>query len=302
MASPSQVMEGLSPVLEADAVAVVAYEDNTMVEIPLRDDGVAPDNVRSDGIYSAYFTQFRQSGQESRLQVSCKVEGDNTTTVVSGPAAARAFPARPSPSTPMCCGSSAVNDDTPRSPTGAFARSRSGGVIKVDPFDPATDMYPPGPVRDLSAAISDDLNTLELSFTSPGGQLDLGTVQSYMIFYSSNKTDLDSLSPASTVAQISPSDCDCSLQPQPPRSEVKLSLNITTFTQDQKTFFRVLLLNDADKTSQSNTAGVFLPSFPVPNAPLGLTWGIAIAIFLGSMGATFLVVGAVFWHKWFYKW
>ena len=35
---------------------------------------------------------------------------------------------------------------------------------------------------------------------------------------------------------------------------------------------------------------------------VGLTWGIAIAIFLGSMGGTFLVAGSVMWHKWYYEW
>ena len=35
---------------------------------------------------------------------------------------------------------------------------------------------------------------------------------------------------------------------------------------------------------------------------VGLTWGIAIAIVLGSMGGTFLVAGSVMWHKWYYEW
>ena len=418
----SQLMQGLNPVLDAEAVATIISDDNSKEEIQLRDDGVAPDNVESDGVYSAYFTKFKVNAQESRHQVTCKLRGGESTTVVNLTDSQRAFPSMPSASTPICCGSSAVTEDTPRSLTGAFSRSRSGGVVKFGPVD-SGNIYPPGPVRDLSLGnISAELLTFELSFTSPGAHLDEGTVKSFTIFYSTNKTELEWLDPASSLAlhHVTPSDCHCNLQPQPPRDKVHLSLDFQTFSCDQKTFFRVLLINEANSMSLSNTAGIFLPNFPpgnisdlslsniqenqetfdlhfttpgadfnkgtileykifysddedilsqldvnstipfvdwnnlavnssleagppttlvnltldmktftrnqqtffrvlvldlggksslsnvasffIPNYPLGLTWGIAIAIFLGSMGATFLVVGAVFWHKWYYKW
>lgn len=35
---------------------------------------------------------------------------------------------------------------------------------------------------------------------------------------------------------------------------------------------------------------------------VGMTWGIAIAIFIGAVGGTLLIVGTVMWHKWYYDW
>ena len=302
----SQVMEGLSPVLGADTEALVSSDDTQSVKVALKDDGVAPDNIRNDGIYSGYFTEFQSNQRESRHQVTCKVRGDEATTVLNVTATRRAFPSQPSSTTPICCGSSGVPADTPVSPTGTFSRSKSGGAVKFGEVG-QTVSYPPGPVRDLTLDnIVTDTLTFSLSFTSPGANLNKGTITSYTIFYSTNKTSLDELDTTSntTLPFITTEDCHCDLQPQPPASKVNLTLHIETFGSGQQTFFRVLLLNDANKISLSNTKGIFIPlqNSELSNVALGLTWGIAVAIFLGSMGATFLVVGAVFWHKWYYKW
>ena len=419
----SQVMEGLSPVLGADTEALLTSDDTQSVKVALKDDGVAPDNIKNDGIYSGYFTEFQTNQKESRHQVTCKVRGDDSTRVINVTAAHRAFPSQPSSTTPICCGSSGVPADTELSPTGTFSRSKSGGVVKFGPVDQTDLSYPPGPVRDLTLDnIATDSLTFSLSFTSPGANLNKGVIKSYTIFYSANKTLLDELdtTSTSTLPFITAEDCQCDLQPQPPNIKVNLTLHLETFNCGEQTFFRVLLLNDANKISLSNTKGIFLPNFPpgiisdlsmdniqenqetfdlhftspgadydigiisaykifyseeenllselemnssvasveinnlacncsldpqppltlinltldmttlprnqmtffrvlaqdiggktslsnqegffIPNYPLGLTWGIAVAIFLGSMGATFLVVGAVLWHKWFYKW
>ena len=304
----SQVTEGLSPVLGAETEALVTSDDSQTVKmtvkVTLKDDGVAPDNMKNDGIYSGYFTEFQVNPEESRHQVTCKVRGEDTTRVLNVTAANRAFPSRPSSTTPICCGSSGVPPDTPLSPTGTFTRSKSGGAVKFGPVD-QTVSYPPGPVRDLTVDnISSQNSTFSLSFTSPGANLDKGQIKAYTIYYSNNKTMLDQLDTTSnrSLPFITTEDCDCDLHPQPPTSKVHLTLRMETFSTGEQTFFRVLLLNDADKISLSNTKGIFLPNFFIPSYPLGLTWGIAVAIFLGSMGGTFLVFGAVFWHKWYYKW
>ena len=119
------------------------------------------------------------------------------------------------------------------------------------------------------------------------------------IFYSVDEDILSQLDVNSTIPFVDWNNLavNSSLEAGPPTTLVNLTLDMKTFTRNQQTFFRVLVLDLGGKSSLSNVA-----SFFIPNYPLGLTWGIAIAIFLGSMGATFLVVGAVFWHKWYYKW
>ena len=76
----SQVMEGLSPVLGASTEAVVTSDSTQSVSVVLTDDGVAPDNIKNDGIYSSYYNVTNVNG-ESRYSLSCKVGGTNETTV-----------------------------------------------------------------------------------------------------------------------------------------------------------------------------------------------------------------------------
>ena len=45
-----QVTQGVSPVIAADLRAFVSSDGSDEVEVILRDDGIAPDNIKSDGI------------------------------------------------------------------------------------------------------------------------------------------------------------------------------------------------------------------------------------------------------------
>ena len=160
-------------------------------------------------------------------------------------------------------------DDTPTSPTGVFTRSRSGGVISVK-GNSGGNIYPPAPIRDL--AITDILNgdSFNLTFTSPGEDLNTGTVAEYKIFYATNRTQLEDLSPSSNVSVVTEDmlKCnltlaDCSLEPQPALTPVNLRLNSTFFLADTDYSFRVLAVDAGQLTSVSNVA-VFAPSFNVP--------------------------------------
>ena len=77
-----QVMQGGNPVIAADLKALVS-EGEEVTEIRLRDDGITPDNVKNDGIYSAYFTQFKPNQAESRHSLVCSVAGTEATRVVN---------------------------------------------------------------------------------------------------------------------------------------------------------------------------------------------------------------------------
>ena len=77
-----QVMQGGNPVIAADLKALVS-EGEEVTEIRLRDDGITPDNVKNDGIYSAYFTQFKPNQGESRHSLVCSVAGTEDTRVVN---------------------------------------------------------------------------------------------------------------------------------------------------------------------------------------------------------------------------
>ena len=251
--------QGLSPVIAADLRAFVTSDGEPDWEISLKDDGVSPDNVGNDGIYSAYFTDFKPNQGETRHSLVCEVTGTEETKVVTR--TARAFPSAPSSSTPMCCGSSGVREDTPLSPTGSFTRSKSGGVIRFGQTGADTNIFPPGTIRDLRLGdFSGD--QFSLSFTSPGGDLNSGNISQFVIFFSENKTELSSsLGISSSVARITEADLactDCSLEPLPPLSKVQLRLNLNSFNPGDQVFFRVLAADEGNKTSLSNRANIIL--------------------------------------------
>ena len=77
-----QVRQGGNPVIAADLRAFVS-EGEEGSELSLRDDGITPDNVKNDGIYSAYFTQFKPNQGESRHSLVCSVAGTEDTRVVN---------------------------------------------------------------------------------------------------------------------------------------------------------------------------------------------------------------------------
>ena len=255
-----KVFQGVSPVIKADITGVITSEDNTKVEVSMKDDGIPPDNIKNDGIYSAYFTDFKPNQRQSRHSFSIKVTGTEDTGLVAGAARGKSFPSVPTSSTPLCCGSTAVKDDTPLDPTGIFTRSASGGVITFGETGADTNIFPPGPIRDLSVGHFAEDHFL-LSFTSPGADLNTGTIDQFIIFYSNNKTLLNNLTVSSDIPRVNGSDLACSnctLDPLPPADKVQLSLNLDSFTRGEKIFFRVVAADEEGKTSQSNMANILL--------------------------------------------
>jgi len=281
-----KVFQGVSPVIKADIKGVVSSEENTKVEVRLKDDGIAPDNIKNDGIYSAYFTDFKPNQRQSRHSFSIKVRGTEDTSLVAGTAPGRSFPSVPTPSTPLCCGSTAVKEDTPLEPTGIFSRSASGGVITFGQTGADTNIFPPGPIRDLSVGDFTQDHFL-LSFTSPGADLDTGTIDQFIIFYSQNKTLLTNLTVSSDIPRVSASDLACSnctLDPLPPSDKVQLSLNLNSFTRGEKVFFRVLAADQEGKTSQSNMANILLSDPPKSSASRNSLSLLLLALVSGHLG------------------
>ena len=193
-------------------------------------------------------------------------------------------------------------DDTPKSPTGIFIRSKSGGVITVK-GNGADNVYPPGPIRDLIIKTVVYNETFSLSFTSPGEDLNTGKISQYIIFYSTNRTLLNNLTPSSNVSKVTETmlSCNCTLDPLPALQRVNVNISSSSFDVVTEFNFRILAVDNGGKTSTSNVV-VFVPSPEISLNDLGLTWGIAIAIVIGSMGGTFMIAGAVIWHKWYYEW
>ena len=144
-------------------------------------------------------------------------------------------------------------------PTGVFTRSRSGGVVTVK--GSGAPSYPPATVRDLIIDDIVDGQSFNLSFTSPGATLNTGTLSKYIIFFAANRTDLDNLTPTSAVSNITEGmlDCNCTLSPVSALTKVKLRVASNNFERNTEFNFRILAVNNAGKTSESNIV-VYAPN------------------------------------------
>ena len=103
-----QAMQGVNPVIGAVMSAELAYGDGKEDQLYIKDDGIAPDSIKGDGIYSGYYIAPASNSDGIRYSLVCKVEGTNQTSVVNTTSITRSLPSHPSSTTPICCGSVAV--------------------------------------------------------------------------------------------------------------------------------------------------------------------------------------------------
>jgi len=269
LAIMAKVTQGYSPVVNAKVSAIIEADGKEPILVTLHDNGQEPDNVKGDGIYSRYFTQFESSDTEVRLSLTCKVEGQETTEINNGPASQFKKKSLPSDAEyPICCGSTAVNEDSVLEPTGSFTRSGSGGAIGVAKSSNMNDnLYPPGKVNDLLVKNLDfEQRTFQLSFTSPGQDLDQGEPTEFAIFYSTNMTLLsndDSLYDSTQIKVLNdshiPGDNSSFPTPLPPSEVLIISVDMDSdFVQDEQTYFRLQATDDGDLFSLSNIARIYL--------------------------------------------
>ncbi|XP_042230882.1 calcium-activated chloride channel regulator 4-like isoform X2 [Homarus americanus] len=195
-----KVTQRENPVLWAAVKGIVTGPDNTPPDIyDLKDTGQTPDTMENDGIYSSYLTKFPSTG---RYSLDCEVDSTEDTVVPGQPVSntrkrrnTREGPL--GPSLDLCCGTNMPFDPSTTSPTGAFRRKATGGVIKLTEVPgPGEDILPPDEVMDLQVISitlytnTQPVTTITLTWSTPGDDLNQGTVSNYIFQLSSNKQDL----------------------------------------------------------------------------------------------------------------
>ena len=111
-----QVTQGANPVLDAAITAEISDENGAVSTLLLKDDGLSPDTIKNDGIYSGFYipSGFTEAG--SRYSLGCKMSGTNETSFINTTSNSekdiwlkgKSFPSNPSSTTPMCCGSQGI--------------------------------------------------------------------------------------------------------------------------------------------------------------------------------------------------
>ncbi|XP_074008369.1 calcium-activated chloride channel regulator 1-like [Numenius arquata] len=182
----AEVSQGSLPLLGAAVIATIEKDGAAAVTLELLDNGAGADTIKNDGIYSRYFTALQGTG---RYSVKVNAHGRNITTRF-GLRQNRAsyLPGyREHGKIYMNAPRPEFTDKEIQAKLGSFSRiSVSSLVVKTR--EDSSPIYPPCKITDLRARIEN--KTIVLSWTAPGGDLDNGKADHYIIKSSENLLDL----------------------------------------------------------------------------------------------------------------
>ncbi|XP_067582888.1 calcium-activated chloride channel regulator 4 [Pseudorca crassidens] len=187
----AEILQGYIPILGANVTAFIESNTGKTEVLELLDNGAGADSFKNDGVYSRYFTTYKENGRYS-LKVRAH-GGENAVMrnlwhplnraayipgwVVDGNI--KGNPPRPE------------IDENTQTNLESFTRTASGGAFVVSnvPRDPSlTDVFPPSQITDLKATSDED--EISLTWTAPGDDFDVGRVQKYIIRISGSILDL----------------------------------------------------------------------------------------------------------------
>ncbi|XP_014794441.1 PREDICTED: calcium-activated chloride channel regulator 4 [Calidris pugnax] len=181
----AEVSQGFLPVLGATVIATIEKDGAAAATLELRDNGAGADTIKNDGIYSSYFTTLQGAG---RYSVKVNARGSKRARFGLRQNRALYLPGyREHGKIYMNAPRPEITDKEIRAKLGSFSRiSVSSLVVKTT--EDSAPIYPPCKITDLRARIEN--KTIVLSWTAPGGDLDNGKADHYIIKSSENLLDL----------------------------------------------------------------------------------------------------------------
>jgi calcium-activated chloride channel regulator 4 len=177
----------------------------------------------------------------------------------------------------------------------SFSRTATGDAFVMSdvPSGPLPDLFPPSQITDLHATLDGD--NINLTWTAPGDDFDVGTVREYIIRISGNITDLrDNFD---DTLQVNTSD----LVPKEANSEETFAFKLGKISEENAThtFIAIRSVDKSNLTSESsNIAQVALsasqedpspsPNYPSPGS--SSSFGVNISVVVFSVIGAVLVV------------
>uniref|UniRef100_G1KPH6 VWFA domain-containing protein n=1 Tax=Anolis carolinensis TaxID=28377 RepID=G1KPH6_ANOCA len=188
----AEVSQGFLPVIGAKVMATVESTSNKPVELKLLDDGAGADIIKYDGIYSRYFTSFKNNG---RYSIKVSVHGEDKVVrrthrqsqaiylpgFIGDDGTIHLNPPRP-----------VINVTDTSFGLGNFDRISSAGsfmVTGVPGGDTYKDVFPPNKITDLEVIFNEN-DEFILTWTAPGDDYDFGQADRYEIKMSEHPLDL----------------------------------------------------------------------------------------------------------------
>ncbi|XP_057570833.1 calcium-activated chloride channel regulator 4 [Hippopotamus amphibius kiboko] len=187
----AEILQGYTPIIGASVTAFIESNSGKTEVLELLDNGAGADSFKNDGVYSRYFTAYKENGRYS-LKVRAHGGENAVTRNLRHPLNRAAFvpgwvvdgkiegnPPRPE------------IDENTQTNLESFTRTASGGafvVSNVSTLPSLPDLFPPSQITDLEA--TSDEGEISLTWTAPGDDFDVGKVQQYIIRISGSILDL----------------------------------------------------------------------------------------------------------------
>ncbi|KAF0872920.1 CLCA4 regulator, partial [Crocuta crocuta] len=186
----AEVLQGHVPILGANVTAFIESNNGKTEVLELLDNGAGADSFKNDGVYSRYFIAYSENGRYS-LKVRAYRGANVTTQNLRHPLNRAAH-------IPGWVVDGKIEGNPPRvemdedaqTTLESFTRTASGGAFVVSNIStlPLPDLYPPSQITDLEATLNGD--EINLTWTAPGDNFDVGKVQRYIIRISGSILDL----------------------------------------------------------------------------------------------------------------
>ncbi|XP_005385416.1 PREDICTED: calcium-activated chloride channel regulator 4 [Chinchilla lanigera] len=186
----AEVQQGYVPILGANVTAIIESNSGNTEVLELLDNGAGADAFKDDGVYSRYFTGYSENGRYS-LKVRAHAETNSTMRSSKHPRSRAAY-------IPGWVVNGEIEGNPPRPEADEntetvlenFSRTASGSAFVVSGFTntQSSDPYPPSQITDLNATPEGE--EIILTWTAPGEDFDVGTVQRYIIRISGSMIDL----------------------------------------------------------------------------------------------------------------
>ncbi|XP_016328927.1 epithelial chloride channel protein-like [Sinocyclocheilus anshuiensis] len=276
----AEVSQNYRPVINAEVWATLESETGSVHTLQLLDNGAGADTFQDDGIYSRYFTKIVNG--RSSLKVRMKNQGGQTRFAVQKKSGA--------PYVPGYVVNGVVQLNPLKPPVseeplevGSFTRTATGEsfVVKLSSTTPPT--FPPNRITDLSAELQED--TVFLSWTAPGEDLDQGTAKSYEIRWS---FDLDMLRNSFSNGHVVNT---AAVSPQEAGSDEQHSFNLSFPIQNGTTlFFAVQSEDEQNATSETSNIAQASKILPGPKAPGVSNPGMNLTVIVISVCVVTMVI------------
>uniref|UniRef100_A0A673IFG0 Chloride channel accessory 1 n=2 Tax=Sinocyclocheilus rhinocerous TaxID=307959 RepID=A0A673IFG0_9TELE len=276
----AEVSQNYRPVINAEVWATLESETGSVHTLQLLDNGAGADAFQDDGIYSRYFTKIVNG--RSSLKVRVKSQDVQIRFAVQKKSGA--------PYVPGYVVNGVVQLNPPKPPVseeplevGSFTRTATGESFEVKHSGTTPPNFPPNRITDMSAELQED--TVFLSWTAPGEDLDQGTAKSYEIRWS---FDLDMLRNSFSNGHVVNT---AAVSPQEAGSDEQHSFNLSFPIQNGTTLFFAVQSED-EQNVKSETSNIAQASkiLPGPKAPGVSNPGMNLTVIVISVCVVTMVI------------